>query len=155
MEKKKFIGTFHSIDTVLYKITEMTAQGYVESEIYAVTKAEDTISMLKGQTEAELLGVANGNWLSRFKLFLSGEEPILKAFESMGFSEQQSRDYYNEVKNGGVALFVEDRASNNQTTGQSPVEMDSRDERSVSGEQLDGLDSSQPDTVPRLNTNNL
>jgi len=155
MEKKKFIGTFHSIDTVLYKITEMTAQGYVESDMYVVTNAEDTISMLRGQTEAELLDVTNGNWLSRFKLFLSGEEPILKDFKSMGFSEEQSRDYYNEVKNGGVALFVEDRASNNQTTGQGSEEMDSRNERSLSGEQLDGLDSNQPDTVPRLNTNNL
>ena len=155
MENKKFIGTFHSIDTVLYKITEMKAQGYVETDMYAVTNAEDTISMLRGQTEAELLGAANGNWLSRFKLFLSGEEPILKAFESMGFSEQQSRNYYNEVKNGGVALFVEDRASNNHTTGQGSEEMDSRAEQSLSGEQLAGLDNNQQDTVPRINTNKL
>ena len=155
MEKKKFIGTFHSEETVLFKITEMKSQGYVESEMYAVTNAEDSISMLRGQTKAELLGPANGNWLNRFKLFLSDEEPILTAFKNMGFSEQQAMDYYNEVENGGVALFVADSASNDKTTGQRSEEMDSRVERSLSGELLDKLDSNQQDTVPRINTNNL
>ena len=87
----------------------MKAQGYDESDMYAVTNEEDNISMLRGQTDAELLGTADENWLDRFKLFLGGEEPILNAFSRMGFSEQQSRDYYNEVKNGGVALFVKSK----------------------------------------------
>ena len=36
MENKKYIGTFYSINTVLYKITELKAQGYDESDMYAV-----------------------------------------------------------------------------------------------------------------------
>lgn len=151
MENKKYIGTFHSIDTVLYKITELKVQGYDESDMYVVTNEEDNISMLRGQTDAELLGTADDNWLDRFKLFLGGEEPILNAFSRMGFSEQQSRDYYNEVKNGGVALFVKSKALD---------EMDSSTERGLSGEPLDGQGGNQQmidndGTVPRLNTRNL
>lgn len=113
MDNKKYVGTFHSIDTILYKITELKAQGYDESNMYAVTNEEDNISMLRGQSDIELLGSGDENWLNRFKLFLTGEEPILDAFLRMGFSEQQSRNYYNEVKNGGVALFIEDVALEN------------------------------------------
>ncbi|HJF33991.1 MAG TPA: general stress protein [Sporosarcina psychrophila] len=151
MENKEYIGTFHSIDTILYKITELKAQGYEESDMYAVTKAEDNISMLRGQTDAELLGASDENWLDRFKLFLSGEEPILNAFSRMGFSEQQSRGYYEDVKSGGIALFVKSKVLD---------EMDSSTERGLSGEQLDGQDGNQQmmdngGTVPSLNTRNL
>ncbi len=37
MGYKKYIGTFHSIDTLIYKITELTAQGYKDNDMYAVT----------------------------------------------------------------------------------------------------------------------
>jgi len=151
MENKKYIGTFHSVDTVLYKITELKAQGYDESEMYAVTNEEDTISMLQGQTDAELLSTTDESWLDRFKLFLSGEEPILDAFSRMGFSEQQSMGYYNEVKSGGIALFVNSKALD---------QMDSSTELGLSGEPLDGQGDNQQmidndGTVPRLNTRNL
>jgi hypothetical protein len=162
MGNKKYVGTFHSIDTVLTKITELKAQGHDVRDMYVVTKADDNISMLRGQTDVELLGAADGNWLNRFKLFLSGEEPVLDAFSHMGFSKQQSRSYYNEVENGGVALFLEygGGAINNQSAGQHSIEMDSSSERSLSGEPLDGQDENQQmvdngGTVPRLNTRNL
>ncbi|MBO0586646.1 general stress protein [Sporosarcina sp. E16_8] len=151
MENKKYLVTFHSIDTVLYKITELKAQGYDESDMYAVTNEEDNISMLRGQTDAELLGRVDENWLGCFQLFLSGEEPILNAFSRMGFSEQQIRGYFKEVKSGGVALVVKSKALD---------EMDSSTERGLSGEPLDAQDGNQQmidndGTVPRLNTRNL
>ena len=94
MGNKKYISTFDSIDRLLYKITELTTQGYKESNMYAVTNMEDTISMLRGRAGAELRGVDAENWLNRFKLILNGEEPILDAFARMGFSELQSLQFY-------------------------------------------------------------
>lgn len=102
--------------------------------------------MLREQIDAELLGPPDENWLDRFKQFLSGEELILSAFSRMGFSEQQSRGYYNEVKSGVVALIVKSKARD---------EMDSRTERDLSGKPLDGQDGNQQmidndGTVPPL-----
>lgn len=33
MEKMKYVGTFHSIDTVLAKIVELESQGYPKNNI--------------------------------------------------------------------------------------------------------------------------
>ncbi len=166
MGNKKYIGIFHSIDTVLYKITELM-EGYEGGEIYVVTIAEDTISMLRGQTNVKLLDAANENGLQQTKLIWGDKGPLLDAFERMGFSEQQSRDYYDLVKNGGILLFVEDKSDiqgnqSNERHRDSGVldEMDSSGERGLSGEQLDGQDEYQQivdndGTVPRLNTDNL
>ncbi|MER2088798.1 MAG: general stress protein [Sporosarcina sp.] len=154
MENKTHIGSFHSIDAALHKITELKAQGYNVSDIYVVTNTAGNISMFKGKKDVERLGTADEDWLNRFELFLIGEESILNALAQMGFSEQQSRSYYTEVNKGGVALFIEG-------TPTLPLdEMDSSAELGLSGEVLDGHDENQhiidnEDTVPRLNTRNL
>ena len=167
MDNKKYVGTFHSIDTVLYKIIEMKARGINESNMYAVTIEEDNISMLRGRSDIELLGIADENWLDRFRLFLKGEEPILDAFSRMGFSEQESKQYYDEVKSGGIALFIEEVATENQLSGQKSDdsrhvldEMDNSTEHSLNGDPLDGQDEKQQmvdndPTVPRINTTNI
>ncbi len=163
MENKKYIGTFHTIDTLLYKIPELMAQGYKDTDIYAVTKTEDNVSLLRGQADAEYRGVSAENWLNRFKLLLSGEKTVLDALVGMGFSEQQSQVYYEGVKAGGIALFVDARnpiQSSEQLLDESGVisEMDSSVERGPSGEQLDGQDASQQiidNAVPRIDTRNL
>ncbi len=163
MGNKKYISTFDSIDAFLYKITELTTQGYRESEKVVVTNESDNVSMLRGQVDVEFRGVSTENWLNQFKLFLSGEEPILDAFARMGFSEQLSRVYYDEIKAGGIALFVDVAdpiRSRVQRLNESGVisEMDSSVELGPSGEQLDGQDTSQQiinNAVPRIDTRNL
>jgi hypothetical protein len=163
VENKKHIGTFHSIDTLLYKITELTAQGYKDNDMYAITNIEDNVSLLRGQADAEFRGVATENWLNRFKLLLSGEKTVLDALVGMGFSKQQSQVYYEGVKAGGIALFVDARnpiQSSEQLLDESEVisEMDSSVEWGPSGEQLDGQDASQQiidNAVPRIDTRNL
>lgn len=163
MGNKKYISTFDSIDALLYKITELTTRGYKESDMYAVTNVADNVSMLRGKADAELRGVSVENGLKRFKPILSGEEPILDAFARMGFSEQLSRVYYNEIKAGGIALFV-DIPNQNQSRARHlnesgiTSEMDSSVEQGPSGEQLDGQDASQQiinNAVPRIDTRNL
>ena len=39
--------------------------------------------------------------------FLSGDEPVRAAFTNMGFTEEESSRYYNEVKNGNILLYVD------------------------------------------------
>ena len=75
MSNWKHAGTFHSVDTVLYKITELKAQGYKENQINGVSGIEDNLTMLYGKTRIELQG---GN----------GEDHVLDVFARMGFSGQ-------------------------------------------------------------------
>ena len=144
MSNWKHAGTFHSVDTVLYKITELKAQGYKENQINGVSGIEDNLTMLHGKTRIELQG---GN----------GEDHILDVFARMGFSGQTAKAYFHEVKDGGVALFVEDLLPH---SNDADMEMDSAAERGLSGEQLNGQDDQQQilenvNTVPRINTRNL
>ena len=90
--------------------------------------------MLRGLTAIELQDANNGNWKDKFGLFMVGQEPIAEAFSSMGFSEQQARTYIDEVKAGGVALFVEEATQNRSEVRD---EMDSSVEQGLSGELLD------------------
>lgn len=145
MNNKKHVGTFYSVDTVLYKVTELEAQGYAENQICGVAGIDDMIAMLQGETEIELQG---GN----------GESSVLEAFLRMGFSKQQAHTYFQEVKDGGIALFVEDVKPVGAKG--SIDEMDSAVELSRSGEQLDGQNEQQQlieneETIPRINTENL
>ncbi|MFC5589552.1 hypothetical protein ACFPRA_11670 [Sporosarcina soli] len=139
---KKHVGTFHSVDTVLYKITELGSQGFAENQIYGVSGVDDMIAMLEGETEIVLKG-GNGN------------EHVKDILMRMGFSKQQAEVYFEEVKDGGVALFVEDEQFDSNGRRE---EMDSSAEIGFSGEQLDGQNHQQQvieNTVPRIDTRNL
>ena len=106
MADKKFVGTFQSENQVLNKIDELKAQGYTEEDIYVVTNDADSLTIVRGQTDVDLRS-SDGNWLDRFMAFLSGDEPVRAAFTNMGFTEEESSRYYNEVKNGNILLYVD------------------------------------------------
>ena len=106
MEDKKFVGTFQSENQVLSKIDELKTEGYLEEDIYVVTNDEDSLSIVRGQTDVDLESL-KGNWVDRFMAFLSGDEPVRAAFTDMGFTEEESSRYYNEVKNGNILLYVD------------------------------------------------
>ncbi|MBO1911220.1 general stress protein, partial [Microvirga sp. 3-52] len=107
MLHRKFIGIFHSIDTVLYKLTEMKANGYEEDSIHVFSCEQDNISMLEGQTKMDLTGSYGEDWRKGFNTFLGFEESVFNAFNSMGFSDQEAQHYFDEVENGGIAMFVD------------------------------------------------
>lgn len=98
MERKKYMGTYYSTDNVLYKITELIAKGYIEEDIFAVTYEQDNVSMLQGETSVEISGTSTGHWVDRFKMFLSGDEPIFHAFLKIGLTEEETKKYFDEVK---------------------------------------------------------
>lgn len=106
MADKKFIGSFLTEQEVLDKINELKLEGYVEHDIYVVTNHQESLSIVRGQTEVELESV-EGNWLDKFKAFLTGDEPVRAAFSQMGFSDEDSHRYYSEVKSGGILLYVD------------------------------------------------
>lgn len=106
MADKKFIGTFHSEHEVLDKIETLKEQGFREDDIYVVTNDTDSLSMVQGRTDVELRS-SEGNWLDKFKAFLTGDEPVMAAFTNMGFSEDESAHFYNAVKQDGILLFVD------------------------------------------------
>ncbi|HJF33433.1 MAG TPA: YsnF/AvaK domain-containing protein [Sporosarcina psychrophila] len=106
MADKKFVGTFQSETQVLNKIDELKAQGYTEKDIYIVTNDADTLSIVRGETDVDLR-TPEGNWMDKFIAFLSGDEPVKGAFTNMGFTEEESNRYFNEVKAGGILLYVD------------------------------------------------
>ena len=98
--------SFKTEQEVLSKIKELKGEGYVENDIYVVTNDRDSLSIVRGQTDVDLVA-AEGNWLDKFIAFMSGDEPVRAAFHQMGFTEEESQVYYDEVKNGAILLYVD------------------------------------------------
>ena len=164
MKQKRYVGTFHSIDNVLVKITELKSLGYTKDEIFAVSNTDDNDRMLEDQTDIVLATNEQDGWFSRMKFFFTDDEPAKEAFEQLGFNEQQTQAFYNEVKDGGIALFVLDdpkaprhSVSNDETTA---AEFDSSGEVTNSGMPLENGEEvveteENAGRYPRVNTNHL
>lgn len=156
MEKMRHVGTFHSIDTVLAKIVELESQGYPKNNIYAVSNVQDNFDMLQADAEVNLMDLSKRSLLDHTRELFVGKDRMFQVFEEMGFSEQQAQAYYNELEEGGVALFIESRWND---PGSSAM-MDSQVERGINGEPLDGQAGEgnvhqNENTVPKINTTNL
>ncbi|MDI2587288.1 DUF2382 domain-containing protein [Psychrobacillus sp. NEAU-3TGS] len=106
MADKKYVGSFRTEEEVLHKIKELKNEGYVENDIYVVTNDKDSLSIVRGQTDVDLVS-ADGNWLDKFIAFMSGDEPVRAAFHDMGFTEEESHRYYSDVKDGSFLLYVD------------------------------------------------
>jgi Heat induced stress protein YflT len=137
---RKFVGIFHSTDTVLYKLMEMKANGYKEENIHVFSREQDNISMLNGQTKMILNGSYGEDWS--------------KGINAMGYSDQESKHYFDEVENGGIALFVETTIADKSTKADSSADISS------SGEVLDGQGNGEQilnsdGTTPRVKTEKL
>ncbi|CAM3239186.1 general stress protein [Filibacter tadaridae] len=164
MADKKYVGTFHSIDTALNKITELIAKGHSEEEIYAVSNGEDNILMMRGETDIHLLGLEEGKWLDHSNTLFFGEEIVVNILMRLGFTEEQAKNYFTEVEFGGVAFFVDAKKTNRDDAEMKNQdeenEMDSQGEQSPSGELLANQDDQSrsldnEETVPRIDTGNL
>lgn len=149
MTNKKFVGAFHSIDTVLYKIVELKAQGYSENDLHLFSHEQDNISMLRDQSDVNLHGSYGKDWHVALAKLLEVNGQARNAFIELGFSDEEAKHYYDELDNGGVGIFV-DGAAENQL-----VEADSSVELGESGELLDSQDNMGQVTTPRINTDSL
>lgn len=111
MADKKYVGTFQNETEVLNKIYELKTQGYSDNDIYIVTNDTDTLSIVRGETDVDLR-TPEGNLMDKFLAYLSGDEPVKGAFTKMGFTEEESNRYFNEVKAGGILLYVDPEYGN-------------------------------------------
>ena len=102
-------------DEVLAKIALLKEEGHEENHIYVVTNDKDSLSIVRGQTDVDLQSY-EGNWLDRFMSFLNGDDEVRNAFSEMGFSDEESTRYYNEVKNGSILLYVDNLFENRMTS---------------------------------------
>ncbi|WHY81942.1 YsnF/AvaK domain-containing protein [Siminovitchia fortis] len=103
---KEIIGIFHSEEEAIRKVEELETQGYDASDIYAVAKDEDDVSMVRGRTNIDVKS-KGGNWFDRFVGFITGEEPVREALHNAGLDGPEMDDYYHEIDNGGILLYVD------------------------------------------------
>lgn len=136
----KYVGTFHSVNVALDKITQLKSEGYAESDIHAVAHREDELVELQNQ--------------SRVRLFSRDNHQLMNSSESEDTKPVSAR-LDEDIRNGGIVLFVDGNPKND---GQ--IEHDSQAALSESGQSLQNDADYQPrndneGTVPRLNTDGL
>jgi len=102
------------------KIDELRLQqGYADKNIFVITNDPDSLMIVSQQSDIDLR-YPEGSWFEQVKSFLGGDEPIRGAFKHMGFTREEALEYYNEVENGGILLFVnrkKDQPLNHQEVG--------------------------------------
>lgn len=135
MAAMQYEGTFYSVDNVLYKITELEAQGYEKKHMCAVSNVNDDLKMLKDDSEIEVIGIRDDSLWDHTRRLFNSKDEMLTIFIKMGFDKQQAKSFYNDLKEGGVALFV----------------------KALTAEERGALEDEQAadQTVPRINTTGL
>lgn len=164
--EKRYVGTQNKIDAALYKITELTSLGYSEDQITAIANTDDDFAQLRSQTFVSLDGQGKEGFLDRFKgAFLDDRPKQAKHFEEMGFSREEAENIYNDMKYGGIAIFVDNVEPDVPNEGRGSGEVEDT-ERDIGATMIDRRtmlpadDILKPkdeygDSVPRINTENL
>lgn len=157
MTKRQYVGTFHSIDNVLYKITELEAQGFRKNHMCAVSNVRDDLKVLEGDSEIELIGIQDGSIWDHTRRLFNDKDEMLTIFIKMGFDKQEAKNFYNDLKEGGIALFVkplsdEERADSIKPHDSSVRQTDSGE--SLAGDPNEEVGNPIPNS-PRIDTNNL
>ncbi|ANU18325.1 hypothetical protein BBI11_15340 [Planococcus maritimus] len=102
----KMIGTFDVQAEVIHEIGELKAQGYREQDMYVVALNGQQLQMVQGQTDVQL-NTDEGDFMDKFKSFISGEDPTKDALIQMGLSDAEAEQYYQQIQNGKLVLYVD------------------------------------------------
>lgn len=100
---------------VLHKINELKAQGVNDEDMYVIAKYKDQVAMVQGQTNVHLDVQEDENFMSNFKEFISGEDSTRHAFSQMGLGTGEADEYYRQVENGKLVLYVNPEYSTSYT----------------------------------------
>ncbi|PPA69791.1 general stress protein [Jeotgalibacillus proteolyticus] len=103
---KNFVETFNSEERILEKIEELKAQGYREEDMYVMARDKDELSLVRGRTDVDLES-SEGNWMDKFKAFVTGDSPVREAFNRMGMEREDAERYYDDVNNGAFLLYAD------------------------------------------------
>lgn len=157
MADKQYAGTFHSVDNVLYKITELEAQGFRKRHMCAVSNVRDDLKILEDDSEIELIGIQDGSLWDHTRRLFNSKDEMLTIFIKMGFSKAEAKTFYNDLSEGGIALFVDKLTDEERAASIDPH--DSSAQRTISGESLEGESIQEAGTPipnsPRIDTTNL
>lgn len=102
----KLIGTFDVQAEVIHEIGELKAQGYKEEDMYVVALNGQQLQMVQGQTDVHL-NTDEGDFMDKFKSFISGEDPTKDALRQMGLSDSEADEYYQQIQSGKIVLYVD------------------------------------------------
>lgn len=102
----KLIGTFDVQAEVIHEIGELKAQGYKEEDMYVIALNGQQLQMVQGQTDVHL-NTDEGDFMDKFKSFISGEDPTKDALKQMGLSDSEADEYYKQVQGGKLVLYVD------------------------------------------------
>ena len=119
----KFVGAFDVQSEVIDKIQKLKAQGYREEDMHVAARDDEQLSMVESRTNVQLNPREEKGFMGRFISLLSGEKTARDAFDQLGFDKTESDDYYRQLENGKLLLFV-DHDSNG--SGQHYTESRSR-----------------------------
>ncbi|MDG5472733.1 general stress protein [Jeotgalibacillus sp. ET6] len=134
-----YVETFRSEQEVLDKIDELKVQGYSEEDMYVMARHKDELSLVRGRTDVDLES-SEGNWMDKFKAFVTGDSPVREAFNRMGMEREDAERYYDDVNNGSILLYADKHYEGSSSASSSSTAYAHPDERE--GIQSTGSDNS-------------
>ncbi|PID14721.1 hypothetical protein CSV63_11550 [Sporosarcina sp. P34] len=135
MATKQYAGTFHSVDNVLYKITELEAKGFKKHHMCVVSNVRDDLKVLESDSDIEIIGIQEGSLWDHTRRLFNSKDEMLTIFIKMGFTKLESKTFYTDLKEGGIALFVDQLTDEERVQSVDPH--DSARQQTESGENLD------------------
>lgn len=108
-KENTFIGVFDNQEEVLNKVTELKNQGHDESHMYIVGRDNNSFSTVHNQTDVHVDATnekKNQGFLGKVMSALSGDA-YLSAFKGMGLERYEAKEYYEQVQNGKLILYVD------------------------------------------------
>ncbi|MEW8967861.1 YsnF/AvaK domain-containing protein [Exiguobacterium alkaliphilum] len=106
MDNKRYVGTYYQQSELVSKIDELRAQGHREEDLYVVVKDKSNLSMVRGETDAEVKET-KASWLDRFFGVSDGADEVRHTFDKLGFSEEETARHHQDIENGGFVLLLD------------------------------------------------
>ncbi|MFY9945322.1 MAG: YsnF/AvaK domain-containing protein [Exiguobacterium chiriqhucha] len=106
MDNKRYVGTYYQESELVSKIDELRAQGHSEDDLYVVVKDKSNLSMVRGETDAEVKET-KASWLDRFFGVADGGDEVRHTFDKLGFSEEETARHHQDIENGGMVLLLD------------------------------------------------
>ena len=103
---RNYVDTFQTEQEVLRKIEELKLEGYAEDDMYVMARDKDELMLVRGRTDVDLES-SEGNWMDKFKAFVTGDSPVREAFNRMGLEREAAERYYDDVRNGAILLYAD------------------------------------------------
>ena len=106
MDNKRYVGTYYQESELVSKIDQLRAEGHREDDLYVVVKDKSNLSMVRGETDAEVKET-KASWLDRFFGVADGEDEVRHTFDKLGFSEEETARHRQDIENGGFVLLLD------------------------------------------------